>query len=378
MWKLLFPGLVLLVLLGLAACGEDAGPATDVAPTAAPAAPSGGMTELTSSGLSFKFQYACINRTLDPCIAADADDGFAKRVFERTNGQVEIQISTFPELGLAGPDTLRLVEDGTLGMAEIYSGYIGGDLPIVDISNLWGMYPDYDTHIQIIQATRDDLFRIVGDQAGGAKVLGYQLHRNNFYFANNPLYTRADFAGMKTRSHSTVLGDLIDAMDAEAQFVAFSEVYTALERGILDTAVSCGTCGSGLRWYEISKYLVGPIVALGHSWVTINGDRWAEMPPDIQAIIQEEAARHEALTLNNATTIWDQNGIDENVAQGMEYIEFNDELKEAMRQAAILRVLPNWVERAGGPTSEAATIYNQKVAPILRVRVLVDGTAEEY
>ena len=102
------------------------------------------------------------------------------------------------------------------------------------------------------------------------------------------------------------------------------------------------------------------------------------MPADIQAIIQEEAARHEALTLNNATTIWDQNGIDENVAQGMEYIEFNDELKEAMRQAAILRVLPNWIERAGGPTSEAATIYNEKVAPILRVRVLADGSAEEY
>ena len=250
MRKLLFPGLILLVLLVFAACGGDAEPATDGNTTAAPAASSGGMTELTSSGLSFKFQYACINRTLDPCIAADAADGFAKRVFERTNGQVEIQISSFPELGLAGPDTLRLVEDGTLGMAEIYSGYIGGDLPIVDISNLWGMYPDYDTHIEIIQATRDDLFRIVGDQAGGAKVLGYQLYPNNFYFANKPLYTRADFAGMKTRSHSTVLGDLIDGMGAEAQFVAFSEVYTALERGSWTRRFPAGPAGrasAGMR-----------------------------------------------------------------------------------------------------------------------------------
>ena len=102
------------------------------------------------------------------------------------------------------------------------------------------------------------------------------------------------------------------------------------------------------------------------------------MPADIQAIVQEEATRHEALTLKNATGIWDQNGIDENVANGIEYIEFNDELVESMRQAAINVVLPNWIDRAGGPDSEGAKIYNDKVAPLLRVRVLADGSAEEY
>ena len=128
----------------------------------------------------------------------------------------------------------------------------------------------------------------------------------------------------------------------------------------------------------MTDYLIGPIIALSHSWITINGDRWDEMPADLQAIIQEEAARHEALTLKTATSIWDQNGIDENVAEGMEYIEFSDELKIELKKAAINVVLPNWIERAGGPTSEAAQIYNDKVAPILRVRVLPDGTAEEF
>ena len=102
------------------------------------------------------------------------------------------------------------------------------------------------------------------------------------------------------------------------------------------------------------------------------------MTADLQGTIQEEAAKHEALTMKNATTIWDQNGIDENVAGGMEYSQFNDELVESMRQAAISKVLPNWITRAGGPNSEAAKIYNDKVAPLPRVRVLADGSAEEY
>ena len=54
------------------------------------------------------------------------------------------------------------------------------------------------------------------------------------------------------------------------------------------------------------------------------------------------------------------------------------EVKAALKDAAISHVLPNWIARAGGPNSEAALLYNDIVAPILRVRVLPDGTAEEF
>ena len=95
--KFTFPILIGIFLLVLLGCGGDK----------------------PSEGFSFKFQYACINRTLDPCKLLAAPGGMVERIAERTNGQVEIEISSFPELGLAGPDTLRLVEDGTLGMVEI-------------------------------------------------------------------------------------------------------------------------------------------------------------------------------------------------------------------------------------------------------------------
>ena len=53
---------------------------------------------------------------------------YSRRIAERTNGRVEIQMTSFAELGLAGPDTLRLIGDGTLEFGEVYSGYVGGDL----------------------------------------------------------------------------------------------------------------------------------------------------------------------------------------------------------------------------------------------------------
>jgi TRAP-type C4-dicarboxylate transport system substrate-binding protein len=333
-----------------------------------------GGSALVSEGLSFKFQYACINRTLDPCKLLAAPGGMVERIFERTNGQVEIEISSFPELGLGGPDTLRLVEDGTLGMVEIYSGYIGGDLPIVDVANLWGVIGDIDTNWKTIEAVQGSLHKIIEERSNGI-VLGESYYGNNYYYAGKALRSPADLKGLKIRSHSTVLGDLISGMGAEPQFVAFSEVYTALERGILDAAVTCGPCGAGLRWFEVADYLNGPIVSIGVTYITVNKDRWDEIPADLQAIMKEEAMAHQAENRRLMEDVWDPAGITDNVAGGMEFVPFSQELKDALLQASIDVVIPNWVDRNGGPTSEGAKMFNDLVGPIVGVTIDSNGKA---
>ena len=367
--KFTFPILIGIFMLVLAACGGDD---EDVTPTQ-PAA-STGSGGLVSQGLSFKFQYACINRTLDPCELLAAPGGMVERIKERTNGQIEIQISSFPELGLAGPDTLRLVEDGTLGMVEIYSGYIGGDLPIVDVANLWGVIPDFATNWKTIEAVQGPIHKIIEDRSNGI-VLAESYYGNNYYYTSKPIRSPADLEGLKVRSHSTVLGDLINGMGGSAQFVAFSEVYTALERGILDGAVTCGPCGAGLRWFEVADYLNGPIISIGVTYITINKDRWDEIPADLQAIMREEAMKHQVENRRLVENVWDPLGITDNVAGGMEHIPFSQALKDAQRQAAIDVVIPNWVNRTGGPDSEAVKMFNEFVGPIIGVSIDSHGKA---
>ena len=377
--KFTFPILIGIFLLVLAACGGD----DDSVTTSQPAPSGGGDSSATTStgagglvsqGLSFKFQYACINRTLDPCELLAGPGGMVERIKERTNGQIEIQISSFPELGLAGPDTLRLVEDGTLGMVEIYSGYIGGDLPIVDVANLWGVIPDFATNWKTIEAVQGPIHKIIEERSNGI-VLAESYYGNNYYYTSKPIRTPADLEGMKVRSHSTVLGDLINGMGANAQFVAFSEVYTALERGILDAAVTCGPCGAGLRWFEVADYLNGPIISIGVTYITINKDRWDEIPADLQAIMREEAMKHQVENRRLVENVWDPQGITDNVAGGMEHIPFTQELKDAQKQAAIDVVIPNWVNRTGGPDSEAVKMFNEFVGPIIGVTINSDGKA---
>ena len=340
------------------------------------------QAKLVSQGEDIDIQLICINRTGNPCTLIYSTeethgiDGFIERVRDRTEGQVDFQISSFPELGLAGPDSLRLIEDRTMELAEIYSGYIGGDLPIIDMANLWGLYPDPETNFAVIDATREDIHSIIENQSNGIVIME-NYYESNYYFSSRPLNSLEDFQGLKTRSHSTVLSDLLGGMGADPQFMAFADVYTGLERGVLDAAVSCGTCGSGVRWYEVTDYLVGPIVAIGVTWITMNKDVWDAIPADLQAIILEEGERHQRTSREWVETVWADEGISENTEGGMEYIEFSQEVKDALFQAGRNNVLPKWVERTGGPNCEAVQIYNEKAAPIIGVRVGADGQAED-
>ena len=337
------------------------------------------LTPLTSSGESFEFQMACINRTLVDCglaignYAETEDIGFVERVKRRTNGQVVFEISSFPELGIAGPDSLRLIEDGTLDSAQIYSGYVGGDFPIMDMSNLWGLFATQQDQLDVIDAIQPKMAEVTLEN-GGVQI-AYMMTAHNYIFAKPQVDGLDDLQGLKVRSHSTVLSDLLSGMGADPQFIAFADVYTALERGVIDGAISCGSCGHGLRWYEVSDYLVGPIVSVGHSWFAVNADRWNTMPPDLQNIVLEEGARHAYLNRQLLFEHFAPNAIAQNVEQGMAEVAFTPEMQAAQRQSAIENVVPGWVERVGGPTSEAAVIFNEVVAPIVKVQINADGTA---
>ena len=380
-WRAIFAAAaVALLMTVIAACGggEPAAPAPAAQqaggdqPTtaaAAPAAPAAPTQE------AITLQVVCINRTLRPCELIR--DFYAPNVSERTNGEVTIEISSYPELGLAGPDTIRLVNDQTLEFAEIYSGYVGGDLPIIDVGNLWGLSPSNDAHLALTDAIEDDMIRILRDATGGEPIFR-AYYPNQYVFSRELLPDLESYKDKNIRQHSTILGDLLAGLGAEGQFVAFADVYTALERGVLDAGITGGTPGYGQRWYEVTDYLYGPIVgSIGVTYVTVNSEKWGALSAENQAILKELGKEYEAENLRLLKADWDPAGISLNVEEGMEYSDFPDDVKARMRETALNSIIPNWVARAGGPSSEGVQIFNDKVGPIVGVVINPDGTASE-
>ena len=335
-------------------------------------------TELVSEGESIKLQHACINRTLLWCKLIEAY--LIPNLTERTNGQVELSVSSFPELGLAGTDTMSLVRDGTLGAVEIYGGYVGGEYPAVEVQYLWGLWPSHEVHYTVQTKIFDDIEKII-DDATGAKVWSRNWipGDDQMFFSKKALRTLEDFEGLKTRSHSAALSDWINGMGAEAQFVAFAEVYSALERGILDAGVTGASPGFAQRWYEVTEFMNGGLYSFNSTTNVINEGVWNDIPADLQQIILEEGAKLELEALRIAA-IQNKMGIARNVVAGLDHVEFSDELNEhSFNVAAMQHVIPAWIKRVGGADHPTVTeIFNKKVGPVVGLEIVADDSEQGF
>ena len=337
-------------------------------------------TPLEYDGESIVIQHACINRALLPCVLLETY--FAPNLLERTNGKVEFITSSFPELGLAGPDTLSLVTDGTLDSATIYGGYVGGEMPPIEIQNLWGIYSSREQEFEATQAIIKDIEALVLAETGGV-IMNHNWYAGNdqFFFCRERIDSLDGFAGKKTRSHSAALSDWINGMGATAQFLAFAEVYTAIERGILDCGVTGADAGYGQRWYEVTDYIIGPLLSFPSNNNVINAAKWASIPENLQQIIIEEAAKSELEALRIAA-IQNEMGLLKNTTErgagkdAMEFVPFSDEMNfRSLNTAVMEHVVPAWVNRVGDTRHTIiADSFNGKVGPIVGLRIEADGT----
>ena len=332
-------------------------------------------TKVVTQGENIEIQYACINRSLFPCKAKESY--FAHNVEKRTNGKLKIQVIGYPELGIAGPDTVQLVANGTLGFSEITGAYVGGDLPVLDMYYFWGLFTDRETDFRAVTAVLEDLDGYIEEATGGGVVVSHNWYAGNdqWFFSRELLQTLEDYEGIKTRSHGTTLSDLINGLGGGAQFVAFAEVYTALERGILDAGMTGGGAGHGQRWYEVAEYIVDPAISMPADLLIFNPDAWDALPADFQQILIEEGARAELEELRMAP-VWNATGLQKNIDEGMEHIPWDAEMYDFILNEIVLdKMIPNWVGRVGGYDTDEVRLFNEKFGPVAGVMIAPDGTA---
>ena len=326
---------------------------------------------LTSSGESIWLQFACINRALPPCLLLE---GFLAPVLEAgTNGQLTPLVISFRELGLAGPDTLSLLRDGTLSAATVYGGYVSHELPQFGIQNLWGLYSSPEQAFEASQAIIKDIDRLVLAETGGF-IMNHSWHAGDqFMFCRERIDTPDDFEGRIIRSDAAAMSDWLNGMGADAQFLSFAEVYTALERSILDCAVASADAAYSQRWYEVTDYIIGPLPSFSFSPNVINAGVWRSIPHDLQQILIEYAAMSELEALRLAA-VQNEVGLPRNIDAGLEFIPFSDEMNRRSLESAMNSVIPNWVDRVGGPDALIVTdTFNNKVGPIVGLRIQPNG-----
>ena len=131
-------------------------------------------------------------------------------------------------------------------------------------------------------------------------ITGLAYWDNGFHMlsANRPLAKPTDFQGLKFRiSGSKVADQYLRIMGSIPQIMAFSEVYQALQTGVVDGCENTASNYLTQKFYEVQKDITVSYHAHLQYAVIVNSKFWSGLPPDIRT--QLEKAMNEATDYTN-------------------------------------------------------------------------------
>ncbi|MBW1800962.1 MAG: TRAP transporter substrate-binding protein DctP [Deltaproteobacteria bacterium] len=167
-----------------------------------------------------------------------------------------------------------------------------------------------------------------------------------FIKERHPVRSLADYKGLKIRTLPGLQSQLMEALGANPVFIPQSEVYTAVETGVLDGVSGYSTVG----WYqfgihEITKYCITPgfIVPVMNLDVVVNMKAWNKLPPDLQAIF-ECAVREWNQYWYSGAHLQNRNALNQMVKHGIEILRHSDEDLQKIRETA-LPIVDKWAAK---------------------------------
>ena len=132
-------------------------------------------------------------------------------------------------------------------------------------------------------------------------ISGLAYWDNGFYMssANRPLMTPADFQGLKVRISGSKIADrYFRDLGSIPQIMAFSEVYQALQTGVVDACENTASNYWTQKFFEVQKDITVSYHAHLQYAVIVNSKFWGGLPPDIRS--QVEKAMAEATDYTNS------------------------------------------------------------------------------
>jgi C4-dicarboxylate-binding protein DctP len=151
----------------------------------------------------------------------------------------------------------------------------------------------FDNYDELHKVTRGPVGASLLKKLESKGIIGLAYWDNGFkdMSANKPLHKPEDFRGLKMRIQSSkVLDAQMRALGASPQVMAFSEVYQALQTGVVDGTENPPSNLYTQKMYEVQKYLtISDHGYLGYA-VIVNKKFWEGLPPDIRKILDQAMA----------------------------------------------------------------------------------------
>ena len=296
-------------------------------------------------------------------------------VAARSNGRIRVTLASWPERNLNGPEIIRLVRAGQVDIGAVPLNTASGDVPLLDMPDLAGLNPTIGQARQIAEALQGEINSRL--QRFGVRLITAAPYPAQVFFCRDKAETLSALRGRRIRTGGGSINDVVAALGGQAVGIGFPEVYAALERGVVDCAITGTGSGNSARWYEVTTHMFALPVAWSTYGYFVNIAWWNRLDAPARDLLTQIFAEITEAQWKLGDE-FSEDGIACNIGdrancrigrvvenRPMTVTRPTPADLDTLRTALSGQILPAFVRRCG---AECGEIFNRIVAPIAGVR----------
>lgn len=212
---------------------------------------------------------------------------WTKHLPERSGGAITTEIKGFNEMGLKGPEVLRLMGQGVVEIGATVISYLAADDPANEMVDLAGLLPDVATARRATEATKPVYAKLYREKFN-VELLGFGTYPAQVLFCNGEIRGLTDIKGKKVRVAGRSLSELVEALGGTPVTMSFGEVVPALQNRTVDCAITGSLSGNLAKWHEVTTHLLALPLSWNQIVYAINGKTWQGYKPELRAFLSKE------------------------------------------------------------------------------------------
>lgn len=217
---------------------------------------------------------------------------WTKQLPERSGGAITTEIKGFNEMGLKGPEVLRLMGQGVVEIGSTVISYLAADDPANEMVDLAGLLPDVATARRVTESTKPVYAKLYREKFN-VELLGFGTYPAQVLFCNGEIRGLTDVKGRKVRVAGRSLSELIEALGGTPVTMSFGEVVPALQNKTVDCAITGSLSGNLAKWHEVTTHLLVLPLSWNQIVYAVNAKTWAGYKPEVRAFLAKEIQRLE-------------------------------------------------------------------------------------
>ncbi len=209
------------------------------------------------------------------------------RLEEISNGKLVIK--TYPTAQLGDErSVLELVQIGAISMTKISGAVLENIVPPIRIFSLPYLFEDDEHYRKIVDGDIGEALLESGAEYQLKGLAFYDAGWRSFYTKDRPIRTPDDMRGLKIRVQPSVMAiNLIRAFGGSPTPLAYGELYTAFQGGIVDGAENNPPSFYSSRHYEVTNYYSINEHTAVPDFLVINASVWENLTEQEQQWIQQ-------------------------------------------------------------------------------------------